>query len=131
MKTTQVKPIRHTKRLQALLDKYEVTLRKTDSDVTHAVKGTTVLVPPLHFAVYEAAIKANFLSWALFGAGPDHLRHYACIAAKDGFDLVDPNTFAPSGNYTEQEKAGRTAAEDYHYCAKLLGNAGLYYTLLD
>jgi len=129
---TKAKPIRQTKKLDALLRRYDVQLRTGTTTVVHPVTGETAHCDPLTFAVYESAIKSVFLSNALHPMWEElceagHDRHYLSIANTDGFDLPDPSQVPEK----YREKRGKRAAMDYRYCVSLIAKAGLYFALLD
>mgnify|MGYP006966977985 CR=1 FL=1 len=129
---TERKQLRQTKRLEAILRRCDVQLRKKTSTVFHAGNGEMTDCDPLLFAVYEAAIKSAYLSSALHPSWPKrckagHDRHYLKIAQDDGFDLPDPSE-VPEKN---RERRGEQGAADYRYCVSLIARAGLYYALLD
>lgn len=129
-----MKPIKRTKRLEALLEKYGVKLRTTESVVEHLTYRTKTTVPPLEFAVFEAAVKALDASWLAAAGNAGSLtvgsqvirydrqwhRHIATI---NGFALLD--------EITPGMAASRDYALDNHYFSNLLKEAGLYYDLLD
>ena len=121
-----------TKRLADCLRRWGTVVRERPTVVTHLVYGTTTEVDPLTFAVYETCIKAVYAcnqssplveladcSWREFLE--QGKRHYAAVAAKDGFRLpaitadTDPNR----------------CHADYAYCRQLVVDAGLYHQLLD
>jgi hypothetical protein len=118
-----MKPIKRTKRLEALLKKYRVTLRTSNSVVEHQTYRTKTTVPPLEFAVFEAAVKAVDASWVAAQFGGHDRQWNQHLAAINGFDLLD--------EITPGFEATRDYAKDYHYFCKLLKEAGLYYDLLD
>lgn len=125
-------PIRKTKQLDKMLRRYDVTLRPQESVVRHVLTGKTTICDPLTFAVFEAAIKAIYLSNSLHPMWPElceagHNRHYQTIARLHGFDL--PNAARVPKQHWQRE--GEQAAKDYHYCVSLIGRAGLYHRLLD
>ena len=129
---TECKQIRQTKKLETIFRRYDVELRKQNSTVVHALAGEKTDCDPLLFAVYEAAIKSSYLSYALQPSWPErrktgHDRHYLKIAQEDGFDLPDPSE-VPEKN---RERRGDQGAVDYRYCVSLIARAGLYYALLD
>ncbi len=132
MKT--VGEVKLTKKLQECLARWGTAVREGPTTVRHLVTGHVTQVPPVAFAVYEALMKAVYVSST--AAVPyefanysweEHLqnteRHYRAIARKDGFVL-------PTVNGTD-EKVSRKAAEDYAYCRRLIAEAGGYYALLD
>jgi len=126
------KEIRHTKKLETIFRRYDVQLRKKTSTVFHAGNGEMTDCDPLLFAVYEAAIKTSYLSYALRPSYPrccqgGHDRHYLKIAQNDGFDLPDPSEVLEKN----RERRGEQGAADYRYCLSLIANAGLYRALLD
>jgi len=53
--------IKLTKVMTKILKHYEVKLRNKPQLVTHKAYETTTLVSPSVYAVYEAAIKANYV----------------------------------------------------------------------
>jgi len=123
--------MRLTKTLEAILKHYNVALREHDTEVAHALTDKKTICDPLLFAVFECAIKAQYLAYAhcptwaeLCEAGYD--RHFAAIAHHNDFELLyvdgaaDPN-----------EKKGKRAAADYNYCANLIRKEGQYFNLLD
>lgn len=121
-----------TKRLQTVLDRYNVKLRVGHSQVRHMTTGKVTDCEPLAFAVFDAAIKAVYLSNALHPDWPKmceagHGRHYQAIAVSNGFPLPDPSGVSDNN----RETIGRRAARDYQYCASLNADAGLYFDLLD
>lgn len=127
-----MRPIRHTKRLDALLRRYCVHLREGCSTVSHATTGQVTLCDPLTFAVFEAAITSVYLSnalgpmWAM-ACESGHDRFYQMLAHRNGFELPDPTEVPESGRERRQQQA----TEDYHYCMSLIAKAGLYHALLD
>lgn len=124
--------IRHTKKLNKLLERYDVCLRRHNTPVVHVVTGRTTDCDPLTFAVFEAAIKSVYLSNALH---PDwakcckagHHRHYLALARRNQFQLPDPTNV----RLQDRDDTMRQAAVDYHYCVSLISKAGLYFALLD
>jgi hypothetical protein len=133
------KAIKLTKKLEAMLRRYEVTLRDKNSVVHHPVYGTNTEVSPLAFAVYEAAIKSLHLHWWNTSPPPERpgfaqlhvgascfdefktqaLAHHKQIAQRDNFDLI------------ERDMDAQQTRADYHECCHILAKAGLYYDLLD
>jgi hypothetical protein len=121
-----------TKRLEAVLKRWNTGIRQTPSVVVHATCGRRTTVDPLTFAVYETAIKAIY---ALNQSMPsqefsnmtweEHLlverRWYGMIAVKDGFDVPEVTSA------TDPE----TCYSDWIFCRQLILREGLYYELLD
>ncbi|MBT4725697.1 MAG: hypothetical protein HOB29_12065 [Planctomycetaceae bacterium] len=121
-----------TKRLTNSLDCYSVKQRKSNSPAKHVMTGKVTDCDPLTFAVYEAAIKSIYLSWALHPIWPEmcelgHDRHYQAIAAVNGFKLPDADVVDDS----KREKIGRRAAADHLYFVSLISKAGLFHSLID
>ena len=88
-----------TKRLTNSLDCYSVKQRKSNSPAKHVMTGKVTDCDPLTFAVYEAAIKSIYLSWALHDskrekigrrAAADHL-YFVSLISKAGLfhSLID------------------------------------------
>lgn len=124
--------IRLTKKLETVFRRYDVELRKQNSTVVHAVTGETTDCDPLLFAVYEAAVKSEYLSNALHPMWPEACeagfdRHYQSLAHANGFFLPDPSEVPEK----DREKRGMQGAADHYYCVSLISGEGLYYALLD
>ena len=92
--------------------------------------GTTTEVTPLQFAVYETALKAIYAHWFVgLMLRPDlreamecyHYHHHIGSRNKIAMPCIKDEECT--------QEFCNAAAEDYHYCSKLLG--GLYYDLLD
>lgn len=125
---TKPKPIRLTKNLQLLLDRYGTKIRKTDSVVIHQVTREQSTLPPIEFAVYETGLKAIAALWATTDddAGPQFTSWNRGIAAKDGFlDEMNVVLAQATADKSEQYRG------DYYECVRLIRNAGLYYALFD
>jgi hypothetical protein len=119
------KPIRVTKRLAATLAHYGVKVGTEDRQVRHLAYQTVVTVPPLVFAIFEAAVQANYHATGVLPTGgqlEQAVEHYVLLAKYNGFDLR---------NYSPELLSEAVAAAEYLYLAKLLQQAGWYYDLLD
>ena len=118
--------MKETKQLTKILQRYDVKLRTKDTTVTHLLYGNVTVCTPLQFAAYEAAVKAQHLSWMLADCPPEWRTqtemHNKRIADKDGFSL-------PKADLTRFNS--KQAAEDYHYCKSLIMGDDLYFALLD
>jgi hypothetical protein len=140
--TVERKEIRQTKKLDAALAKYNIKLRVNDSQVTHLTYGMTTEVPPLVFAAFELAIKANYCGWI----SPEGraLADRANSKTKEGGTFVviiggnDPNTqnrlIAERNGFSLDnlpQVSGKQAADDYNYACRLIADAGYYRELLD
>jgi hypothetical protein len=137
---------KHPKVHEELFKRYGVAVRDRQQVVEHAVNRCKTIISPHQFALYEVALKANYIDHE-FGMrkvkeqgrddvifmGPSDWHQQ--IAEKDGFTLP---AFDPSWT----EKRWKQAVEDYHYVArqfhKMVGkdahsgkDRDLYYALLD
>jgi hypothetical protein len=134
----EVKPITLTKKLKGLMKRYGVKLRESPSQVTHLTYQRTKEVDPVAFAVFETAIKANTLAWMLWhtDSPDDRLQIVAntraiyanCsppIAGHEHLPIITEEMENNSVKLVQQH------SDVYHYCAKILVDAGLYYDLLD
>jgi hypothetical protein len=124
--------VRDTKKLRTLLERYEVPVRDERRCVTHLLKRTRTECDPLTFAAFEAVIKSEHLSNALYALWSGDLdagfeQHYQRIAHAHGFVLLDPYMVPEA----EREDRGQEAANDRSYFVTLIMNAGLYFELLD
>ena len=138
---------KHPKKHGDLFKRYGVAVRERQQIVEHEAYGRHTVISPHQFALYEAAIKASYISHEFRKRiGPKtnerfHVidmtqpGHYQQIARKDGFTLP---TFDP--DWTEAK--WKQAAEDYSYIAgqfrKMVGKDArsgeeidLYYACLD
>ncbi len=114
-----------TKKLQVLFNRWNVTLRKSNTDVTHAVYRTTRSITPQEFAVYELVMKASAAGMRLSPTyrkleEAGHNAWYENLARRDGFALYAP----PDCTLSEAREAGQ-------YGTSLIVKAGLYRDLLD
>lgn len=122
------RPIRPTKQLEALLCRYDVSLRNTHSTVEHVTYRTKVNCSPITFAVFEAAVKSAYLSSVLTEYwDKSYEYYYQALAHKNSFVLPKP-LFLPKA---VREQRSKQAASDYYYFANLIARAGLYRCLLE
>jgi hypothetical protein len=85
-----------TREMQTILERWDVKLRSEPTKVRHLVYDTVTVVDPETFAIYEAAIKSQYVSWkaaspevlAQYDYGPDW-SHWQEIARKDGINLPE------------------------------------------
>ena len=58
--------VKITKTMKQKLELYEVQLRKEPSTITHLTSGRTTEVSPSVFALFEIAVKANYIAFMLY-----------------------------------------------------------------
>jgi hypothetical protein len=122
--------MKKTKKLETILERYQVKLRETNTVVEHLVYETKTEIDPLQFACYEATCKAHFVTWVnaprelkahiQFADNSTITSHYNGLAQKDNFGAFEWSTLDP-----------KQASDDYYYCNGLISADGLYYELLD
>jgi hypothetical protein len=131
-----------TERMQQILKRYKVKVRKNPQTVEHQTYRFRTVVDPESFAIYEAALKANYISnmvflkargqWGQFMACQGY---HAELFGKN--DIPLPWIAECWGG-----EKGEQAADDYRHCAvELTERTGkdsesgrernLYYGLLD
>jgi hypothetical protein len=128
--------------MQQILQRYKVKVRKNPETVEHQTYGFRTVVDPESFAIYEAALKAVYISNMVFLKVQGQWREFMACQAYHG-ELFGKNDI-PLPWIAEGwgEAKGKEAADDYRYCAAELsertgkdaetGQArNLYYSLLD
>jgi hypothetical protein len=102
--------------LASKLKKWKIKIRTAPETVHHLANGTDTILSPAQFALYEGALKTNFVTWFISGGDPfGTLMYYREIANRNQIALpYIPNKAG--------RKYSREAAEDYHYFADLLMN---------
>ena len=121
------------KSFHKIMNRLGVKLRSEPITVTHRVYGTHTLCSPSVYAVYEVAVKVNFISQFLRfqqkGAYNEMLgcmQYYQSLLTDD--DAL-PNVTDEMA--ADSQKCGLGADNDYVAAVRILSRAGLYYDLLD
>jgi hypothetical protein len=138
MKTEAQEPLPEitvTKVMREKMKQYGVELREGPSKIKHLTYGTETTVSPSVFAVFEIAIKANYIAWMLFykddtGALNGCMRHHQTICANCSPPITDLPFITTQMEHNVKEE-GPKHSDVYRYCSTILGDAGLYYDLLD
>jgi hypothetical protein len=119
------------KTIRDILERYGVIFRDRNSKVVHRIYGTKTFCSPTQFAVFEAAIKAQYVANMIYCAlsQPDMLLNVKAdfddLARRNKIQLTEIDT-----KNIDWAKS-KSAAEDYHICKKWIIDMGLYRQLLD
>lgn len=123
--------ITNAKPMTEILKRYHVRMRSGPKSVTHRAYGTKTLVSPSVYAVYEAAVKANYVATFL-SLYPDIAETLGCMAYFQG--LIADNVQLPwisEQMLKDKDKVIAEASQDYNRCSRAIAEAGLYMQLLD
>jgi hypothetical protein len=128
--------------LDDILKRYKITKRANEQIVIHHTYGFRTVLTPEQFAVYEAALRAVYISWIVyFKVRNDWSSFMGCLQYHR--TVADPNDISlPHIAESWGEDKAKEASADYKYCAHLLtqmvgrdadngGERGLYYATLD
>ena len=121
------------KSFHKIMTRLGVKLRPEPITVTHRVNGSQTLCSPSVYAVYEVAVKANYISQILRRHQTEAYnellkctqRYQSFLTADDELPHVTDEMAADSHKY------GLRADNDYVAAVRILSRAGLYYDLLD
>ena len=131
-----------TERMQQILKRYKVKVRANPETVHHQTSETNTVVDPESFAIYEAALKAVYISNMVFLKLKGQWREFLGCQVYYG-ELFGKNDIpVPWIADGWDEAKGKEAAGDYHYCAAELSERtgkdaetgeerNLYHALLD
>lgn len=121
------------KTFQKIMTRLGVKLRPAPITVTHKTYGTQTVCSPSVYAVYEVAVKSNFISqmlmWIHNGASkemPGCMQYFQSLLTDD-----DTLPFVTDQMAADCKKHGLQADDDYVAAVRILSRAGLYYDLLD
>ena len=123
--------IKLTKEMKKILKHYGVKLRNEPQLVTHKVYGTKTLVSPSVYAVFEAAIKANYVS-TFMNLYPDVPEMLGCMAYFNTLIAADTQLPWISDEMMKHKDHNiDEASQHFHKCSRAIAEAGLYMELLD
>ena len=148
--TEPLPEIKITKVMREKMARYGVELRTGPSTIRHLAYGKETTVSPSVHAMYEIAIKANYVSWFLHHspidntaerlAAPEEKEQAKELIGLMGYygAICDQSTpkIARLPHITDEmvkhkDKEGPQASTDYHWAAKHISDVGLYHDLLD
>lgn len=121
------------KSFQKIMTRLGVKLRPDPITVTHKAYRTRTLCSPSVYAVYEVAVKANFISQMLMLHQSGALKEMmGCVQYYQSL-LTDGDTLplVTDDMSADCKKHGLQADDDYVAAVRILSRAGLYYDLLD
>jgi len=131
-----------TERMQQILKRYKVKVRANPETVQHQTYRFNTVVDAESFAIYEAALKAVYISNMVFLKVQGQWREFMACQAYHGEIFGRNDIRVPWIAEGWGEEKGKEAADDYRHCsAELSERTGkdaetgkernLYYALLD
>lgn len=123
--------IKISKVMTEILTRYGVEVRSAPQLVRHKAYGTETLVSPSVYAVFEAAVKANYVA-TVMNIYPDVREMLGCMAYFNS--LIADDTDLPwisDQMMKNKDTVIQEANQDYYKCSRAIAEAGLYMELLD
>lgn len=105
-----------TKRMQDILTRYGVKMGKASRTVTRVTTKRETILGPTQFAMWEAAVKAQYVSAQVYNR--DHVGKYVPLLSEFQ-TIADVNDVHPLPELRADDD-GKQAEDDFKYCATLL-----------